>query len=277
MEMQKPSANPETLTETSTGTGAVARSVNANTSVSAKNIQSKKKERDFSEHLEAYLARRDGVDKVLKIARYSAKIILSSSVVSKDALLAKRLKNFDTSLGVSRKAFRLGKFIQDYNAIKKVSLYSKEGILEIVAYGGDGIYYFVEQFTWLIKAGLIDDRYGAKLQMISAWTELIGYCGSIALKGLEISVLRKKESVIASKISSVTEKAQISDNYAAEISQLREKQVAKVVSIIQDFADGLLALADIRDGKGTLSNPLLLASAGLLSALISAQKNWSAC
>jgi len=273
MEMQKPSTDPETLTGASTG--AVARSVNINTSVSANNMQSKKKGRDFAEHLEAYLARRDGVDKVLKIARYSAKIILASSVVSKDALLAKRLKDFDASLGVSRKAFRLGKFIQDYNALKKVSLDSKEGILEIVAYGGDGIYYFVEQFTWLIKAGLIDDRYSAKLQMLSAWTELIGYCGSIAAKGVQISALRKKQSVLASKISGVTGEAQISDKYAAEISQLREKQVLKVVSIIQDFADGLLALADIRNGKGTLSNPLLLASAGLLSALISAQKNCS--
>lgn len=276
MEMQKPSANPETVTETSTGTGTVAKSVNINTSVSANNLQRQKKGRDFSERLEAYLAKRDGVDKVLKIARYSAKIILASSVVSKDALLAKRLKDFDTSVGVSRKAFRLGKFIQDYNALKKVSLDSKEGILEIVAYGGDGIYYFVEQFTWLIKTGLIDQRYGAKLQMISAWTELIGYCGSIAVKGLQISALREKESVLASKISSVTREAQVSDKYAAEICQLREKQVLKVVSIIQDLADGLLALADIRDGKGTLSNPLLLASAGLLSALISAQKNWSA-
>lgn len=276
MEMQKPSANPETVTETSTGTGTVAKSININTSVSANNLQRQKKGRDFSERLEAYLAKRDGVDKVLKIARYSAKIILASSVVSKDALLAKRLKDFDTSVGVSRKAFRLGKFIQDYNALKKVSLDSKEGILEIVAYGGDGIYYFVEQFTWLIKTGLIDQRYSAKLQMISAWTELIGYCGSIAVKGLQISALREKESVLASKISSVTREAQVSDKYAAEICQLREKQVLKVVSIIQDLADGLLALADIRDGKGTLSNPLLLASAGLLSALISAQKNWSA-
>lgn len=272
MEMQKPSANPETVTETSTGTGTVAKSININTSVSANNLQRQKKGRDFSERLEAYLAKRDGVDKVLKIARYSAKIILASSVVSKDALLAKRLKDFDTSVGVSRKAFRLGKFIQDYNALKKVSLDSKEGILEIVAYGGDGIYYFVEQFTWLIKTGLIDQRYSAKLQMISAWTELIGYCGSIAVKGLQISALREKES----KISSVTREAQVSEKYAAEICQLREKQVLKVVSIIQDLADGLLALADIRDGKGTLSNPLLLASAGLLSALISAQKNWSA-
>lgn len=274
--MQKPCANPETVTEASTGTGTIVKSINVNTSGSANTIQSKKKGRDFSEHLEAYLAKRDGVDKVLKIARYSAKIILASSVVSKDALLAKRLKDFDASVGVSRKAFRLGKFIQDYNALKKVSLDSREGILEIVAYGGDGIYYFVEQFTWLIKTGLIDNRYNAKLQMVSAWTELIGYCGSIAVKGLQISVLRQKESVLKSKISSVTREAQISDKYAAEISQLREKQVLKVVSIIQDFADGLLALADIRDGKGTLSNPLLLASAGLLSALISAQKNWSA-
>ena len=119
-----------------TGIGTIAKSININTSVSANNLQRKKKGTDFLEHLEAYLAKRDGIDKVLKIARYFSKIILASSVVSKDALLAKRLKDFDASVGVSRKGFRLGKFIQDYNALKKVTLDSKEGILEIVSYGG---------------------------------------------------------------------------------------------------------------------------------------------
>ena len=119
-----------------TGIGTIAKSININTSVNANNLQSKKKGRVFSKHLEAYLAKRDGVNKVLNISRYSAKIILASSVVSKDALLAKRLKDFDASVGVSRKGFRVGKFIHDYNELKKVTLDSKEGILEIMAYEG---------------------------------------------------------------------------------------------------------------------------------------------
>ncbi|XP_057832666.2 peroxisomal membrane protein 11A [Cryptomeria japonica] len=248
---------------------AVVKSSGSSSSITSTNSRAKK-ERDFTDHLEAYLARRDGVDKLLKIARYSSKVILASSVVSKDTSLYKRLKDFEASVGVSRKAFRLGKFIQDYNALKQISLDSTEGRLGILAYGGEGIYYFVEQFTWLIKAGLIDKQYAAKLQKISAWCEFIGYCGSISLKSMQILALREKQYVLASEGES-----SISSKDSAEISQLREKQVLKLVSVIQDFADGLMALSDILDGKGSISSPLLLASAGLLSALISTHKNWS--
>lgn len=249
---------------------AVVTSSDSSSSTTSTNNRAKK-ERDFTDHLEVYLARRDGVDKLLKIARYSSKVILASSVVSKDSSLFRRLKDFESSVGVSRKAFRLGKFIQDYNALKQISWDSTEGKLGILAYGGEGVYYFVEQFTWLIKAGLIDRRYAAKLQKISAWCEFLGYCGSISLKSMQILALREKQSVLAAKRES-----NILTKDTAEISQLREKQMLKLVSVIQDLADGLMALSDIRDGKGSMSNPLLLSSAGLLSALISTHKNWSA-
>lgn len=75
-------------------------------------------ERDFLLHVEAYLARRrDGVDKLLKIARYAAKIALSSP--SGAGTLAPRLKAFESSVGLSRKVFRLGKFVQDVNALRR--------------------------------------------------------------------------------------------------------------------------------------------------------------
>jgi hypothetical protein len=51
----------------------------------------------------------------------------------------------------------------------------------------------------------------------------------------------------------------------------------KKLSIVQDFADGLMALADIRDGRGRFSGPLFMSCAGLLSALISTRKNWVSC
>ncbi|XP_078436028.1 peroxin 11A [Wolffia australiana] len=221
--------------------------------------EKKKKKRDFLLHLEAYLAKRDGVDKLLKISRYAAKLLLSSGYVLGNADLAPRLKAFESSVGLSRKAFRLGKFVQDLNALRSSA---PDQILPFIAYGGEGIYYFVEQFVWLCKAGLISPRHSKRLQKISAWAELVGYAGSVAMK---IEELKK----IQLKLRSSRE--------AEELRGLREKMLVKRLSIVQDLADALMAIGDVRDGRGVLSGPFVVASAGLLSALISARKNWSSC
>ncbi|GLT45867.1 hypothetical protein SLA2020_196670 [Shorea laevis] len=58
------------------------------------------------------------------------------------------------------------------------------------------------------------------------------------------------------------------------MKKLREKKLMKTLSTVQDLADGLMALADIRHGKGSPSGQLLVSSAGLQSAIISTHKNW---
>ncbi|RZR72184.1 hypothetical protein BHM03_00011112 [Ensete ventricosum] len=230
-------------------------------------------DRDFLLHLEAYLARRDGVDKLLKISRYAAKIALAAPSSPIPQTLAPRLKAFESSVGLSRKAFRLGKFVQDLNALRAATggaaLTPTDRLLAAVAYGGEGVYYFVEQFVWLSKAGLIPAEHSRRFQKISAWAELIGYFGSVALKARE---LRKIGSLIQSRIECGK-----SADCDEEIRKLRTKSLLKQLSVIQDLADGLMALADVRDGEGFLSSSLLMASAGLLSALISTHKNWTSC
>ena len=47
-----------------------------------------------------------------------------------------------------RKAYRLGKWLADLNAIRKTPLTTRFSYLEILASGGEGVYYFVEQLTW---------------------------------------------------------------------------------------------------------------------------------
>jgi len=114
-------------------------------------------ERPFLEHVESFLARRDGVDKALKILRYSTKLLLASPVIAPGISpeLGGRLKAFEASVGSSRKAFRLGKFVQDVNALKRIADFrSRDGLLELVATGGEGCYYFVEQFVWLVSRTL---------------------------------------------------------------------------------------------------------------------------
>lgn len=235
-------------------------------------------ERDFLNHLEAYLAKRDGVDKLLKISRYASKIILASSLIPETLPVSKRLKSFESSVGLSRKAFRLGKFVQDVNALRGSSFYSiEELILSVIAYGGEGLYFFVEQFIWLAKSGLIDPKHSRNLQRISAWAELIGYVGSISLKFRDLKMIMEEEACLTSSIEIAVSRGIGYRDEAIRRKKLKEKNLMKRLSIVQDFADALMALADIRDGKGVLSDPLLMASAGLLSAVISTHKNWKSC
>lgn len=229
-----------------------------------------KNNRDFLTHVEIYLAKRDGVDKLLKISRYATKIVLASSVIAHDHPFLSRLKSFESRVGVSRKAFRLGKFVQDVNALRAIDFSSRSYInilLCVIAYGGEGLYYFVEQLVWLGKTGLIDKRFMPKLQLWSAWCELVGYFGSVNLKVMELRKISEEERRL------------VSDDVTGEekLWKLREKKRMKRLSVIQDLADALMALADIRDGGGRLSAPLLISSAGLLSAFISTHKNWVSC
>ncbi|KAF7141354.1 hypothetical protein RHSIM_Rhsim06G0035900 [Rhododendron simsii] len=237
--------------------------------------------RDFLTHLEIYLAKRDGVDKLLKISRYAAKIILASSLLPSAHPLHPRLKNFESSVGLSRKAFRLGKFVQDLNALRnKNSCFDskQELVLSLVAYGGEGVYYFVEQFVWLAKSGLIDNTHLQKLQKISAWAELVGYFGSVALKVGDLRRIDEEEACLRSSVEVLRLRGEGGgEEEERKIGKLREKRVMKRLSVVQDLADGLMALGDVRDGKGRFSGPALMSSAGLLSAVISTHKNWISC
>lgn len=241
--------------------------------------------RDFLTHLESYLAKRDGVDKLLKISRYTTKLILATSLHSNNPTLSTRLKSFESSVGLSRKAFRLGKFVQDLNALRALTpprVNSKRGFdldfaLSAIAYGGEGLYYFVEQFIWLAKSGLIDPKRSRFLQKISAWCEFIGYFGSVALKIRDLKVIMEDEECLRSSVEIAVLRGEGCGEEEERLRKAREKKVMKRLSIVQDLADAVMALDDMLDGKAPFSRPVLMASAGLLSALISTHKNWKSC
>lgn len=233
--------------------------------------------RDFLTRLEIYLAKRDGVDKLLKISRYATQIILASSILTQQPLVT-RLKAFESNVGISRKAFRLGKFVQDVNALRSTRFTTRLNvILSVIAYGGEGLYYFIEQFVWLGKAGLIDKRHLPSLQKWSAWFEFVGYFGSISLKVRELRTLDAEEKCLVASTDLAMLRGFAGEEAQEKLRKLREKKLMKRLSVVQDLADGLMSLADIRDGRGRLSSPLLVSAAGLLSALLSSHKNWVSC
>ncbi|CAI7838744.1 unnamed protein product [Closterium sp. NIES-54] len=126
-----------------------------------------KQSHDVLDTAVAFLQKRDGTDKVLKICRYSVKLLLAVALKPRAGQTAgsgsesetvRRLKSFESSVGASRKALRVGKFLQDVDALRKAPPFSSvEGFLELVASGGEGVYYFVEQLVWLV--GGIDFDY----------------------------------------------------------------------------------------------------------------------
>ncbi|KAL7117281.1 hypothetical protein ACP275_03G062200, partial [Erythranthe tilingii] len=193
--------------------------------------------------------------------------------------LAARLKSFESSVSVSRKAFRLGKFIQDVNAALRAAVAHSHLnlLLSAVAYGGEGLYFFLEQFVWLGKSGLIDKRHLPVLQKLSAWFEFIGYFGSVSLKVIELRKIDEEERCLASTVNLTLLRGINGGDEMEKLRKLKEKKTMKRFSVVQDLANGLMAFADIRDGGGSLSSPLLLSSAGMLSAVISTHKNWISC
>ncbi|GAA0165665.1 hypothetical protein LIER_21006 [Lithospermum erythrorhizon] len=238
-----------------------------------------KSQKDFLTHLEVYLAKRDGVDKLLKISRYASKIILASSFIEQKNHFSDNLKNFESSVGLSRKAFRLGKFIQNINSLRGLEPdFNKDLIFNVVAYGSEGVYYFLEQFVWLAKSGLIDKKYLANLTKFSAWFEFVGYIGSVSLKVKDLIKIEVDEKCLVESIEGL--KGEGEGKGGGEVEKLRnvrEKKLMKRLSIVQDLADGLMALVDISGGLGRFSTPLMVSSAGLLSAVISTHKNWVSC
>ncbi|CAN8320922.1 unnamed protein product [Cochlearia groenlandica] len=247
----------------------------------AKHKNNNENERDFLNHLETYLSKRDGVDKLLKISRYASKIILSSSLISETRSIHNRLKSFESSVGISRKAFRLGKFVQDINAVRSSSSSSSRGggdlALILIAYGGEGLYYFVEQFVWLAKSGLIDSKHLKWLTRVSAWAELVGYIGSVSMKVKDLKEMRYEEICVASTMEICLTRGLDCEEEEEKMKKIKEKKNMKVLSLLQDVADGLMTVSDLRDGKGMLSRASVVSCAGLFSALVSTHKNWVSC
>ena len=101
--------------------------------------------------------------------------------------------------------------------------------------------------------------------------------GSVSLKLIDLKGIAEDEACLETSIEVAVSRGIGCLEEEQRLRKLREKKLMKKLSIVQDFADGLMALADIREGKGRLSAPLVVSCAGLLSALISTHKNWVSC
>lgn len=230
---------------------------------------------DFLDKTSRFLARREGIDKTLKVLRYTARLVVAVS--PKDQELTKRLAAFEKSVGVSRKAYRLGKFLQDVNSLRHSDTKDLTYFMELLAYGGEGVYYFLEQWVWLIKAGALSKELEDRIAKISATAELIGYVGSIYLSALKLSKLAQQEKAAEAALEKLRKEEGVTDpGLEAKLGALRFQRRLRVALVVQDVADALMSVNDVTGGKySAINHPAVLALAGLTSGCISFYKNWN--
>eukprot|EP00878_Enallax_costatus_P031889 GHUV01034948.1.p1 GENE.GHUV01034948.1~~GHUV01034948.1.p1 ORF type:complete len:185 (+),score=35.27 GHUV01034948.1:287-841(+) len=161
------------------------------------------KQQDTLDRTVAFLQKREGIDKTLKIVRYTSRLIAAVSPPGSDQ--RKRFEALQSSVGTSRKAYRLGKFLQDVNSARKMKAWTSSSLalLELVAYAGEGTYYFLDQFLWLMKAGFIPKHNESSVSKVSAWAEVVGYAANIILSLNKYQQLVHQEQALARKIDSL--------------------------------------------------------------------------
>eukprot|EP00775_Hariotina_reticulata_P012699 gene12699-12830_t len=225
----------------------------------------------------AFLQKREGIDKTLKIVRYASRLIVAISPPGSDQ--QKRFEALQSSVGTSRKAYRLGKFLQDVNGLRKLKLSNNPlAVLELITYTGEGTYYFLDQLIWLMKAGFISKQHEKQVVKVSAWAEAIGYAANILISYHKLQALDSQERRLRCKLEQLMLESSgqcVDSSLLRQLQLLRSARALRVALICQDLADSMMAINDITDGRyAGFNNPIILACAGLLSAAVSTYKYW---
>lgn len=232
--------------------------------------------------LDSFLKKREGIDKVLKLIRYTSRLYSYKLLTeAADNPLGLKLKALDSNIGVSRKAFLVGKFVGNLNTLRKALKDKKGGpivALTAITASAEGAYYFLDQFSWLMKAGVLDKDYEAELTKASNTFELVSYMSNILCCHLQLKKLAAREA----ELNKYIEMCKQSDKFTclhtvderAELDLIGGKRTLVYLSMSQDAADALIAIGDLSGPDSTLAHPVVTSICGIISGSISASQKW---
>jgi len=221
---------------------------------------------------------------VLKIARYSIRLLLATGTLQ-SSIVRKALEDTEYGLGSSRKAYRIGKFLRCYAALRKQRRLVpsiSSSVLEGTAAVGEGVYYFIDQFQFLTSVGVLSKRQGRHLKMVSSIAELVFCCSDIILTVLRLHNLLEREVELIRELRRrrrvCDERGQKFDygdevNVALidEVNAIRKRRFLRTMTIIDDLANAVLALDDARDAyqlRVRRRSDVVLSLCGLASGIV---------
>lgn len=223
------------------------------------------KQKDTLDKLVIFLAKRDGIDKVVKTMQYIGKLG-HYSVERKNPVLAARYKNLEIAAGMSRKAFRTGRSLAGFNALRTAQFPDLTiQLLTIFGTGGEMVYWLFDHFTWLAKTGVLNSEVATRTMYISAFGESVWYIFFIAIDVIVIKRGLNAEAALKRKLESEAEDSKEFKSLKAKISAIKMQRVMSVMSIVAKTSDLFIALAVV-DPNPFVSHTVTLGLSGLASA-----------
>ncbi|CAM8984581.1 unnamed protein product [Rhodiola kirilowii] len=238
---------------------------------------------DTVDKLVIFLAKRDGIDKLVKTFQYVSKLLhyrLESS--SPDA--ATRAKNCEIASGLSRKAFRTGRFLTGFNSLRRNPGETPTfRLLSLLANSGEMVYFFFDHFLWLARIGVIDPNLARRMSFVSAFGESFGYVFFIVAdailirRGLqrekEIQRLKKEETTTLGQKEDETTALMEKSEAKADVEKIRSDRVMRMMAVAANVADLIIGLADIEPNP-FCNHAVTLGISGLVSAWAGWYRNW---
>ncbi|KAG6536561.1 hypothetical protein ZIOFF_001619 [Zingiber officinale] len=152
---------------------------------------------DTVDKLVVFLAKRDGIDKLVKTFQYVSKLVHWQAEASRPDL-ARRAKSWEVASGLSRKAFRSGRFLTGFNALRRspgsTPLFR---FLAVFANAGEMVYFFFDHFLWLSRVGVLDAGLARRMSYVSAFGEALGYVFFVAMDAIMIKKGLAEEATAA--------------------------------------------------------------------------------
>ncbi|XP_058085841.1 peroxisomal membrane protein 11B [Magnolia sinica] len=228
---------------------------------------------DTVDKLVIFLAKRDGIDKLVKTFQYVSKLV-HWHIEATNPAAAQRAKQWEVASGLSRKAFRSGRFLTGFNALRR-----NPGstpffrFLAIFANAGEMVYFFFDHFLWLSRIGVIDTGLARKMSFISAFGEALGYVfflisdfiiineGLLEQRNLQKCILVEESS---------TEKAA---ERMETVKKIRADRIMRLMAVAANVADLVIAVADIEPNP-LCNHTVTLGISGLVSAWAGWYRNW---
>lgn len=225
---------------------------------------------DTLDKLVVFLAKRDGIDKLVKTFQYVSKLA-HWCAESSDPELARRAKSWETASGLSRKAFRTGRFLTGFNALRRAGAPVQEfGALAVLANAGEMVYYFFDHFTWLSRVGVLEPWVTRRACFVSAFGEAVGYVFFIAMDFVMIRRgLRQERRLLLREEGGGGKDVDKEE----EVRKIRMDRVMRLMATAANVADLIIAVAEVEPNP-FCCHAVTLGISGLVSAWAGWYRNW---
>ncbi|KAL3647489.1 Peroxisomal membrane protein PMP30B [Castilleja foliolosa] len=222
---------------------------------------------DKVDKLVIFLAKRDGIDKLVKTFQYVSKLV-HWHIEKTHPDYANRAKLCEVASGLSRKAFRSGRFLTGFNALRRSpGPTTTFRLLAVLSNSGEMVYFFFDHFLWLSRIGVLDAKLAKRMSFISAFGESVGYIFFIISDFLIISDGIRRQKVI------VESGDELSKDEKEKLEIIKGDRVMRLMAVAANLADLIIAVADIEPNP-FCNHVVTLGISGLVSAWAGWYRNW---